>query len=60
MQLTTQTYGELWEMPGQAIRKQFSAGLGTITPKLGTDAASFNERGNILQVWDARVALENY
>ena len=48
MQLATRSYSELLEMPGEAIRKRFSAELGTITPKVGADAAIFNERGEIL------------
>ena len=48
MQLTTRTYSQLLEQPAQVIRDWFAKELGTITPKVGTDAAIFNERGEIL------------
>ena len=47
-ELTTQTYSELLEVPDQAIREWFLEELGHITPKVGTDAAIFNEKGEIL------------
>jgi ADP-ribose pyrophosphatase YjhB (NUDIX family) len=48
MQLVTQGYGAALDVPAEAIRAQFARELGTITPKVGTDAAIFNERGEIL------------
>lgn len=48
MQLATRTYSELLDVPDELIRKQFSKEMGVITPKVGTDAAIFNERGEIL------------
>jgi ADP-ribose pyrophosphatase YjhB (NUDIX family) len=46
--LTIQTYSELLAVPSQSIRAQFLDELGHITPKVGTDAAIFNENGEIL------------
>ena len=43
MNLTTQTYGELLEVPGETIRARFLREMGYITPKVGSDAAIFNE-----------------
>ena len=48
MQLAAQGYGAALDMPAETIRAQFAKELGTITPKIGTDAAIFNERGEIL------------
>jgi ADP-ribose pyrophosphatase YjhB (NUDIX family) len=48
MDLTTQSYAELLDAPGEAIRAQFMSELGQITPKIGADAAIFNEKGEIL------------
>ena len=48
MSLTTQTYGELLEVPGETIRTRFLREMGYITPKVGSDAAIFNESGEIL------------
>jgi 8-oxo-dGTP pyrophosphatase MutT (NUDIX family) len=48
LELTTQTYGELLTQPAENIRDLFTAELGHITPKIGADAAIFNERGEIL------------
>ena len=48
MQLTTQTYSELLEVPAEAIRARFLNELGYITPKVGSDAAIFDESGRIL------------
>ena len=48
MSLTTQTYGELLEVPGETIRTRFLREIGYITPKVGSDAAIFNESGEIL------------
>ena len=46
--LATQTYGELLDAPAEAIRARFRNELGYVTPKIGADAAIFNERGEIL------------
>lgn len=48
MRLATQTYSELLEMPNETIRARFLSEVGYITPKVGTDAAIFNENGEIL------------
>jgi ADP-ribose pyrophosphatase YjhB (NUDIX family) len=48
MELTTQTYAELLQAPDETIRARFLSELGYITPKVGADAAIFNERGEIL------------
>ena len=48
MKLTTQNYSQLLGVPEEDIRKQFLEELGYITPKVGTDAAIFNEHGEIL------------
>jgi ADP-ribose pyrophosphatase YjhB (NUDIX family) len=47
-QLATQTYSELLHIPEEALREQFLKEIGYITPKVGTDAAIFNARGEIL------------
>ena len=46
--LATRTYGRLLDMPADAIRARFRNELGYITPKVGADAAIFNESGEIL------------
>ena len=48
MRLATQTYSDLLELPDKKIRRRFSNELGYITPKVGADAAIFNENGEIL------------
>ena len=48
LKLATQTYSELLEIPEEAIKEQFLNDVGYITPKVGADAAIFNERGEIL------------
>lgn len=48
MKLATQAYSELLDVPDENIRKRFLNEIGYITPKVGTDAAIFNERGEIL------------
>jgi len=48
MKLATQTYRELLGIPEPALRERFAAELGYITPKIGADAAIFNESGEIL------------
>ena len=46
--LATQAYSKVLDLPAETIRAQFAKESGIITPKLGTDAAIFNERGEIL------------
>jgi ADP-ribose pyrophosphatase YjhB (NUDIX family) len=41
-------YNQLLEIPAQEIKQRFAAELGQITPKVGADAAIFNEQGQIL------------
>ena len=46
--MTTQTYDELLQAPEGTTRERFLNELGYITPKVGADAAIFNEHGEIL------------
>ena len=46
--LATQSYATLLELPEAAIRARFARELGHITPKVGADAAIFNDEGEIL------------
>ncbi len=48
MRLTTQTYSELLQVPDETIRARFLSETGYITPKVGADAAIFNESGELL------------
>ena len=48
LDMTTQTYSELLAVPNETIRDRFMYEIGYITPKVGTDAAIFNENGEIL------------
>jgi ADP-ribose pyrophosphatase YjhB (NUDIX family) len=48
MALTAESYSELLSQPTEKIRATFAAELGHITPKVGADAAIFNEQGEIL------------
>jgi ADP-ribose pyrophosphatase YjhB (NUDIX family) len=48
LQLASQTYSALLALPEENIRARFAAELGSITPKVGADAAIFNENGEIL------------
>jgi hypothetical protein len=48
LNLATQSYAELLAVPEEEIRRRFLSELGYITPKVGTDAAIFNEHGRIL------------
>ena len=48
LDMAAQGYSELLSTPEEKIKKQFLQELGTITPKVGTDAAIFNESGEIL------------
>ena len=46
--LATKTYSELLSAPEEFIKERFRDEIGHITPKVGTDAAIFNESGEIL------------
>ena len=48
LNLATAEYSQLLDMPRETIRQRFATELGQITPKVGADAAIFNERGEIL------------
>ena len=46
--LASQSYGDLLELPSDEVRTRLEADLGIVTPKVGADAAIFNEAGEIL------------
>ncbi|MEN8172363.1 MAG: NUDIX hydrolase N-terminal domain-containing protein [Chloroflexota bacterium] len=46
--LTIETYSELLDSPNQDVRERLLGEIGAITPKVGSDAAIFNEKGEIL------------
>lgn len=46
--LVSQYYGQTLDLPPETMKAQFSTELGHITPKLGADAAIFDEAGRIL------------
>jgi len=48
LRLATHTYSELLGVPDETIRARFLSETGYITPKVGADAAIFNDRGEIL------------
>ena len=48
LNLTTKIYSNLVEMPNEKIKSRFLKEIGYITPKVGADAAIFNDRGEIL------------
>ncbi len=48
MRLATQTYGVLLDVSDETIRTRFLKETGYITPKVGSDAAIFDESGKIL------------
>jgi len=48
MKLATQTYAELLDAPEASIKAQLLRELAPITPKVGADAAIFNDQGEIL------------
>ena len=50
MELTTRYYGQALDLPSAAVRERLSQELGYITPKVGADAAIFNQAGEILLV----------
>jgi ADP-ribose pyrophosphatase YjhB (NUDIX family) len=50
LHLTTEQYSEALNIPSGEVRKRLTAELGYITPKVGADAAIFDEQGRILLV----------
>lgn len=50
LDLVSAYYGQTLDMPPAEVRARFRAELGYITPKVGADAAIFNEAGQILLV----------
>jgi ADP-ribose pyrophosphatase YjhB (NUDIX family) len=48
LELSSQTYEDLLGIPGESLKAHFREEMGYITPKIGADAAIFNERGEIL------------
>ncbi len=48
LELTTQTYSEILNAPSEAVRTRLLEEIGYITPKVGCDAAIFNNSGEIL------------
>jgi hypothetical protein len=50
MELTARYYGEALDLPPADVRERLSKELGYVTPKVGADAAIFNNVGEILLV----------
>lgn len=48
LQLASESYGELANVSPELLTERFLRELGHITPKVGSDAAIFNHRGEIL------------
>ncbi len=48
LDLTAQSYGEILDLPPDSVRERLRAEIGYITPKVGADAAIFDEAGRIL------------
>ncbi|MCP4423149.1 MAG: NUDIX domain-containing protein [Chloroflexi bacterium] len=48
LDLSVQSYDQLLDLPGDKVKARFSEETGYITPKVGADAAIFNEKGEIL------------
>jgi ADP-ribose pyrophosphatase YjhB (NUDIX family) len=48
MKVAAETYGELLGAPDGEVRARFMSELGYITPKIGADAAIFDDEGRIL------------
>ncbi len=46
--LTTQSYSDLLDVPAEELQARFLQEMGHITPKIGADAAIFNDQGEIL------------
>ncbi len=50
MDLTTEYYGQALELPPHEVRARLAAELGYITPKVGANAALFDDEGRILLI----------
>lgn len=48
LELATYTYSGMFSLPNDEIMQRFAAEIGYITPKVGADAAIFDEQGQIL------------
>lgn len=48
LQLAVQTYSQHLALPSPKIQARFRSEVGYITPKIGADAAIFNDKGEIL------------
>jgi len=48
LELVAEYYGESLELPPAAVRERLADELGQVTPKLGADAAIFDDEGRIL------------
>ncbi|HEY1011693.1 MAG TPA: NUDIX hydrolase N-terminal domain-containing protein [Herpetosiphonaceae bacterium] len=50
LELASGAYADLLELPAAEVRRRFGAELGTVTPKVGANAAIFDGEGRILLV----------
>jgi ADP-ribose pyrophosphatase YjhB (NUDIX family) len=48
LQLTTNVYSDLLDLSGDELKARFLREVGYVTPKVGADAAIFNDKGEIL------------
>lgn len=48
LELTSEEYSELSGLPTEEVKERFATELGHVTPKLGADAAVFNDEGALL------------
>lgn len=48
LELTSQSYSATLDLPAETLKAHFARESGVVTPKVGTDAAIFNERGEVL------------
>jgi ADP-ribose pyrophosphatase YjhB (NUDIX family) len=48
LELAAQNYSDLFNLPSEEVQVQFGKEMGYITPKVGADAAIFNEKGELL------------
>lgn len=48
LELCLQSYSDILSQPPDALKAQLTRELGQVTPKIGSDAAVFNEQGDIL------------
>jgi ADP-ribose pyrophosphatase YjhB (NUDIX family) len=48
LELTSEAYGQVVDIPSAEVRRHLVAELGYITPKVGADAAIFDDEGRIL------------